>query len=259
VTINRPVLVHTDITRLDRRLFRDLAPDQQIIDRSLEILSELTSGLEVWIPAFNYDFGRTGIFNVSKDKINVGVINEVIRTSRQIVRSKVPIFSILREGFDSGLIVNAKEIIEPFGPDGEFSELFKRHGQILLFGARFSSLTIIHWVEELTQIKYRYYKEISGEIISNNQAQEVTVRFRVRPTGLDLDYDWPKIEGELRRHALIECAGKNIYLIDVKKLHDCLCARILENELWLLNEDSKASVLEVRKKLGRDFEIGDFE
>jgi aminoglycoside 3-N-acetyltransferase len=254
-----PVLVHTDITRLDRSLLKNLESGETIIDRSFNLMSGLTSGLETWFPAFNYQFGNVGVFDLNKDRVEVGFLNEEVRASGEFYRSKVPIFSILRQCAPQKSSVSENEIIEPFGPHGEFAELHKRDGQILLFGAQFNSLTIIHWVEEAAQIKYRYFKEISGLILSGNETKKATVRFRVRPKGLNLDYAWEKIEEELRNNAVLANPGKNIFSISVQKLHECLSRKLEQDEFWLLNDDSRAAIMKKRTELGRDFDIGDFE
>ncbi len=254
-----PVLVHTDIARLDRKILRDLGSSCGVTKAAILYLKELTDQREVWLPTFNYSYSETRKFDVQRDICEVGIINETLRTSSGFVRSEVPIFSLIRNHSSAIPINMDNDVVNPFGLNGEFAELFELKGEIMFFGAQFNSLTQIHHVEELAGINYRYLKNFPGVVHNNGVEKRVNLRFQVRPKGLDLQYNWSKIYFEIEKAGLITFYGHNIFSIQVVDLHELLLERLRNDELWMLTAETKRKVGEVRRALGRDYELGDFE
>lgn len=254
-----PVLVHTDIARLDRKILRDLGSSSGVTEAAILYLKGLTKKREVWLPSFNYSYSETRTFDVQRDRCEVGIINETLRTISDFVRSEVPIFSLIRNCSSAMPINMDNDVVDPFGSNGEFAELFESKGEIMFFGAQFNSLTQIHHVEELAGIKYRYLKNFPGVVHNNGVEKRVNLRFQVRPKGLDMRYDWGKIYFEIEKAGMITFHGHNIFSIQVGDLHELLLQRLRNDELWMLTAETKRKVSEVRAALGRDYELGDFE
>jgi aminoglycoside 3-N-acetyltransferase len=254
-----PVLVHTDVARLDRKILRALGSNSEVTETAILYLKELTKKREMWLPAFNYTYSETRKFDVLRDRCEVGIINETLRTSSGFVRSEVPIFSLIRNHSPAMHINLDNDVFEPFGSNGEFAELFDLNGEIMFFGARFNSLTQIHRVEELAGINYRYFKNFKGVVHNNSIEKRVNLRFQVRPKGFNLQYDWDKIYLEIEKAGMITFHGHNIFSIQVVDLHKLLLQRLRNDELWMLTAGTKRKVDEVRRALGRDYELGDFE
>jgi aminoglycoside N3'-acetyltransferase len=254
-----PVFVHTDIARLDRKLLRSFGSSSQITATAIRHLREMISNRELWLPTFNYSFSKTRKFDVLKDRCEVGIINETLRTSQDFTRSEMPVFSIIRNGSSAMQISSDDPVVEPFGAQGEFAELFDSKGEVMFFGAPFSSLTQIHQIEQSAGIKYRYFKNFHGEVHSNGIEKRVNLRFHVRPKGLNLQYDWDKIYLEVMKAGMITFHGHNIFSIEVAGLHELLLKKLLNDELWLLTAESRINVEEVRRSLGRDYALEDFE
>jgi aminoglycoside 3-N-acetyltransferase len=254
-----PILVHTDIARLDRKIFRNLESVSEITNSAINYLSEIAKSREIWLPAFNYSFAESRIFDVLNDVSDVGIINETLRTYENFKRSEIPIFSLIRNQSEPLQIGLNNTVTKPFGSNGEFAEIFNLKGDIIFFGAHFHSLTYLHRVEEEAGIKYRYLKHFLGEVQIGDIRKKVDLAFLVRPKGLNLQYDWEKMYLEISRAKLISALGHNVFSINVSELHDFLLQRILVDELWMLTPDSMQSVEEMRKTLGRNYEIGDFE
>lgn len=254
-----PVFVHTDIARLDRRLFRNLNSDTEIVQAAIEYLKDLNRDQEIWLPSFNYSFAQTRIFDVMNDVSEVGIINETLRRNADFTRSEVPTFSIIRNRPNSFLMNVENSAFEPFGPNGEFAELFNRNGKIMFLGANISSLTHIHRIEELVDIKYRYYKNFHGEIHNGGSKKKINLRFKVRPRGMELQYDWEKINSKINQEGIMQFQAKNVFVLKVVDLHDFLIQELLTDELWMLTQESRKKVHNARNLLGREYEIGDFE
>lgn len=254
-----PILVHTDIARLDRKIFRNLDSLSGITNAAINYLSEIANNREIWLPTFNYSFTESRIFDVINDVSDVGIINETLRTDEKFKRSEIPIFSLIRNESIPLQIGLNNTLIEPFGSNGEFAEIYNLKGDIVFFGAHFNALTYLHRVEEEAKIKYRYLKRFSGEVRIGDVRKNVDVAFLVRPKGLNLQYDWEKMYSEISRAQLISTLGHNVFSVNVNELHDFLLQQIIGEELWMLTPESKKSVRKIRETLGRNYEIGDFE
>jgi aminoglycoside 3-N-acetyltransferase len=253
-----PILVHTDIARLDRRLFRNLTSNTEILNAAIAYLKDLNRNRDIWLPSFNYGFAQTRVFDVKNDVCEVGIINEALRRDVNFSRSETPIFSIIRNKSTASKINLDNSIIEPFGPNGEFAELFNLNGEIMLLGANLNSLTQIHWIEELAGVSYRYYKDLPGEVRNGELQTRITLRFRVRPKGMDLQYDWDKLNSKIVDEGIILFHAKNVISFKVANLRDFLIQRLLKDELWMLTQESRRKVEDARNLLGRNYQMGDF-
>jgi aminoglycoside 3-N-acetyltransferase len=252
-------MFHTDLSKIERKTLKGLNSKIDIVSGIHSKLKESFQDQEFWFPAFNYDFARTRIFDPANDPIQVGAFNESLRKSDLYTRSAVPIFSMLRE--KSSAEYAFKEFFDPFGSEGDFAELRKRDGHIIFFGASIDTLTYIHFVENLVEIPYRYEKVFAGKVKLNQQMKSVSMRYRVRPLGISLEYDWKKIHEELTRKEIflkIDNFGSyEIYNVNI--LTDYLVSRYTEDIYWTLKDDSRKIVDAKIQELGRSFRLADFE
>ena len=84
-----PVLVHSDPFRTAALVPKTKSRDA-FIDSHLELLGKAADGRATWMPAFNYDFPRTGTFNVSSDPSQLGPIPERFRLTTAKWRTRCP-------------------------------------------------------------------------------------------------------------------------------------------------------------------------
>jgi aminoglycoside 3-N-acetyltransferase len=214
---------------------------------------------ELWFPAFNYDFIKTRVFDPKNDPIQVGALNESLRNSDFFVRSKVPVFSIIRQQSENK--IDFRSVVNPFDIEGEFSEIRRRDGNICFFGATIESMTFIHFVENLVSIPYRYMKHFPGQIKLENGYMETVLSYLVRPNGLAVEYDWHKIHRLLKQFEIgfkISSFG-NHEVYNVNALTNFMVSKYSEDVFWTLKQDSKHIVERKLNELGRSFEIQDFE
>jgi aminoglycoside N3'-acetyltransferase len=253
------LFLHTDISRLHHETRRNLKGPEDPVRAIYQFMIQASPKTEFWLPAFNYTFGTTKIFDLENDPCEVGVLNEALRKLANFKRSPVPIFSIIRNAhlpmFDLTKEVN------PFGMFSEFAELRARNGSIVFFGATIHNLTFIHYIEEVLEVSYRYPKRITGTIIQNKTSTPISVKFRARPRNLQLEYDWVKIHANLRLANLPkdECSLGKYELYECEPLSQYLLEKLSADQFWLLKKECRVEVESRLMKLGREFREEDFE
>ncbi len=258
-----PLLIHSDLFRAN--VFVEKSADrEQLLHGHLETVQSLTDPANIWIPAFNYQFPGTGVFDLANSRSELGPFDEFMRTSWAKERSPDPVFS-----FSSLMPIRLKE--EPgtelvaFSRQTAFSTLVEEKGGVLFYGAGLSAATMIHHVEYLAGGPlYRYDKTFRGYLVDMDGTRlEITYIYHVRPHLMSLDYDWPGIRGDLLDEGIIRTVTRNnidhaIYM-NAGDLAAFWLEKLRVDPLYLLDEESKAWVKPKLDQLGRRFQITDFE
>ncbi|CDH43056.1 AAC(3) family N-acetyltransferase [Candidatus Contendibacter odensensis] len=87
--------------------------------------------------------------NVRRSPSRMGLLTEVFRRNREVVRSLSPTHPLLAWGRDTeAFLAGHDQAIEPFGSASPFGRLLERDGWILGFDAPFSTITFTHFVED---------------------------------------------------------------------------------------------------------------
>lgn len=255
-----PVFVHSDPFRAARLVQRASSRDA-LLDSHLALIVEAAAGRPVWMPAFNYDFPRTNVFNVALDPCQVGPIPERFRISASEWRTSIPIFSATGTGVAPRIIWG--EDTDPFGAASLFARLVELDGTILYYGDTFHYNTIVHYAERLAGgPPYRYDKLFRGTVIApDGSSFEGSLNYHVRPLGMGLDYDWPAIFGKaldsgacLRQERYPE-----ILAARTATLTEFLVEELKRDALALLDNASRAWAEPALHQLGRRFVVDDFE
>ena len=256
-----PVLAHTDARRT-HELVRSLGNRTSMLAGHTALLRELADGRDGWVPTFTYDYCRTGKFSVDDDPSQVGPITEAFRHAPASWRSTMPVFSFAGTGDRPAWAMPADGVLDPFDEASGFADLVAADGTIVWYGAPFSSTTMIHHVEHLAgRPPYRYDKWFPGTVTADGDEHATRLRYHVRPLGRDLEYAWDRLEGELADagivHELDQATG--IRWAPVRPLVAFWLARLAEDPLHLLDTASWAWVGPELDRLGRRFELADFE
>jgi aminoglycoside 3-N-acetyltransferase len=254
-----PLLVHSDLLRAGR-LLPVSAGRNEWLTAHVDLVREIAGERGLWMPAFNYGFPRSGSYDVLSDVSEVGPLTEHFRTTVARWRTPTPVFSFAgrRPEFDR------VGQIDPFGPRSPFARLVEQDGAILFYGAPFSAATIIHHVERSAGGPlYRYDKRFPGEVIgADRMVQRILLLYHVRPLNRWLDYDWEKLlldsisAGVCRAW---ESNGSRFIAASARGLVRLWTERLGRNPLYLLDEQSRNWVEPMLERLGRRFEIDDFE
>ncbi len=257
-----PVMVHTDVLRA-LRFVEPTIQAQVTLDRHLRLLEDVLEGRPLWMPAFNYDYGTTRVFNIGSDSSQVGALSEHFRLNGARWRSAVPMFSIAGTGPvpEAG---QAHTVTEPFGEKSAFAELVQNNGTLLFYGAPFASATIIHYVEQSAgPPAYRYDKAFHGKVILEDASEvETNLKIHVRPMGRRLEYDWARLETTLLMRCILDgfrSSWTRAFIVSPKSMFDAFSEEMAADATFLLDQASRDWVVPMLQKLGRRFEITDFE
>ena len=254
-----PIFIHTDVSKIHRSTLRKIDTKEGLLPGLHKFLKESFSEQELWFPAFNYDFAKTLVFDPINDPIQVGALNESLRNTGEYMRSFIPVFSILRPTTEEGIRVRPQ--VNPFDLHGEFAELRNRNGAITFFGASLESLTFMHYVEKLADIPYRYEKLFKGNLLLDNQINQISLVYLVRPLSMRLEYNWQKIS-ELLNYAKISFKNHQFgdyEIYNANDLTEFMLTKYAEDIFWTLTDDSKRESQKKLDELGRGFRIEDFE
>ena len=255
-----PVFVHSDLFRAVR-LVPPSRDREALLDSHLALLRAAAGDRSIWMPAFNYDFPRTGFFDVSRDPSQLGPIPERFRLRASEWRTGIPIFSVA--GTSAQPSVTWSDTTDPFGDQSIFARLVEADGVILFYGDTFHYNTIVHYAERLTGgPPYRYDKLFPGTVIrADGSTVKGSLKYHVRPSGMGLDYDWPSIlaralaAGACLRHE----RHPEILAASAGTLTQFLLDEMQKNSVSLLDADTRRWVEPALTRLGRRFLINDFE
>ena len=137
------------------------------------------------VPTFNFDFCAGKPFDRQETPSKgMGVFSEYVRNLDGALRSHHPMQSISMIGEKKGYVIE-NDTESAFSKEGPFDRLLKLNSKILLLGADFNSVSMIHWVEEKNEVPYRYWKSFSGDYLDNGKRTKRTYKLFVRSLELN--------------------------------------------------------------------------
>lgn len=255
------VLIHSDIKNL---FLFEFSSKFDLLDKHLRNIFEIFSGFNIWMPTFNYDFTKSGVYDTKLDKSQVGVLNDYFRTVCDW-RTTTPVFNFCGNGKYPIKKIQSEEKIDPFSYGSEFHYLYKTNSLQCHYGSKFSASTLLHYVEKTSKkLLYRYSKIFSGIVINNNKTKKIFLDYHVSPMKIKVGYDWKKIYLDLLNDNLIyEFKIFNdvnyIMLFSVKEVSDYWINKLNNDPFYFVDEESKKWVIPKIEKLGRGFVLEDFE
>lgn len=90
--------------------------------------------------------------DVRRSPSAMGLLTEVFRRNREVIRSLSPTHPLLAWGADAAEFIAGHEATDrPFGPDSPFARLLDRNALLLCLDCGFSSITFTHFVEDRLQ------------------------------------------------------------------------------------------------------------
>ena len=254
-------LVHSNLFygfKFDKKLSR-----QEQLIMHYKAIKKLVEQKAVWMPAFNYDFTKSGIYDINLSPSQVGTLSDFFRTEVANWRSPVPVFSF--SGDDEPPTFSSNLYIDPFDESSLLHYSFQNNALIIYYGTtNINCSTIIHYCEKVSGVlNYRYEKIFKGIVITEHKNErKVNLKMHVRPKGLGLNYDWSRLEEDLKKNSILHDFKSNRFDIKIIKVID-LCnywiSKMREDSLYFLDGESQHKVKEKLQQIGRAFLISDFE
>jgi len=253
-----PYLVHSDTFRmfgLVRDRYSKSDAQQDLSKLHFDYFCEKFGKDNLVLPSFNYDFPKEKTFDVLKTPSQVGSLTNYVIKNSLLKRTATPIFSFL---------TNIAELLTenntPFSRGSVFDRMYQMDGTVIFYGTKIDSCTYLHFVEDqFGPPLFRYQKEFAGQLVDGQSAREIKVEFHVRPMGLDLDYDWDKLNQLLIDSNVVTNLAKGCFAVKVKDLSRVWGDFFKKNQFEILSAETKDSVLGEYQKIGRRFIKSDFE
>ena len=165
------VLIHSSMKRALRFLLNAgvQANPSMIVDSLLDQLGDTGT---ILFPLFNFDFPTSRTFSMLTTPSQMGVVTEFVRQNYEGHRTGHPIYSFYAIGSNSDEFkgINNRS---GYGKDSPFAKLLELDGKIASIDLDDQdSMTMYHYVEEMTGVDYRYFKTFTGQY--ENQEGVVT-------------------------------------------------------------------------------------
>jgi len=127
----------------------------------VESLAEFKKKVTLVAPTYNYDFFNGVKYSHEKSSSQVGLLTEVARTHPEFTRTRNVVYSHAVSGLRKDFLLQASNKTA-FGKRSFFDLLTKMDTYIVFWGATWNSMTVFHYIEEMTSVPYRYSKCFQG-------------------------------------------------------------------------------------------------
>ena len=162
------VLIHSNIGRTIieyNRVHQKRIGPIEVLESFLEAVGPQGTLL---FPLFNFDFTKGHLFDVRSTPSHMGALTESARTHPDAVRTGHPIYSFCALGKNSKLFEGVDNR-SAFSNESPFGILRKLNGKIAVLDLEeTNSMTFYHYIEEVNQVDYRYFKDFSGQYTDAN-------------------------------------------------------------------------------------------
>ncbi|PVZ70208.1 AAC(3) family N-acetyltransferase [Pelagibaculum spongiae] len=161
------ILLHSSIKNTIRRYLRQkikLTPDDILDSLLLAVGSEGT----LLLPLFNFDFTSGSGFDIRSTPSQMGVLTEAARKREGAVRTGHPIYSFVALGKNADKFLSVDNV-SGYAEDSPFGILHHNKAKVAVLGLPDQdSMTFYHYVEEMHNVSYRYYKKFTGNYTESN-------------------------------------------------------------------------------------------
>ncbi len=257
------LFVTTDLRRL-LRVLPNTDDRTVILESAFQLLKSYTGSESVWLPAFNYELTSTGFGKYQPQSITTGALNSYIWHEKSEWKSQDPVFSLVGWGEKPNTFELKATELSMYGDGSMFNELINSDHQILSFGLGISDgATFMHMVESNRPQgpMYRYWKNFQGLYNIHGQIKKLTLSMHCRPAGHELEYDLPRLNEDLIANKIVEVLNPDlsIFVGNISEIYQFWMQRATADPYYLLTPKVEQNFSKLRKELGRDFRMEDFE
>ena len=259
--LNPPYFFHCALSKVKlKNLDSERLSRSEFIEAHLHSIENIFGRENLIFPSFNFDFKETGEYRPQIDDTFVGALSNHLVGKEGFHRSHTPFFSCVSPNYE--LIMNHvnRSNYEPYSENSIFGDLYNSDGSIILYGTELPAATFYHFISHFAGPPiFRYDKSFQGKVITESNIKDVRVTFHVRPWGMNLDYDWLKIERIVQEAGAMVELAPNIVGISAKIYTEIIGSLDSRDDFPLLDEPTRKNVVTKYRQLGRRFEISDFE
>jgi aminoglycoside 3-N-acetyltransferase len=140
------------------------------------------------MPTYNFEICRGSIFNPITTPSQCGILSETFRKQNGVCRTlNPPYHSVAVQGPLAETIIGLSGSTS-FGPDTAFQYLYEYGARCLLFGCDYEEgVGHFHWMEEIHQVPYRFWKTFTGKIQIGDEVHNVSHKMYARQLEVELD------------------------------------------------------------------------
>ncbi|MBI2505033.1 MAG: AAC(3) family N-acetyltransferase [Candidatus Latescibacteria bacterium] len=229
------VLVHSSLKSFGRLE----GGARTVVQTLLDLLGE--SGTLV-VPTFHHTFfwgGPQQVWDREQTPSYMGLISETARTwpgARRSRHAPHPLAAIGAHAADLAGRHNTSD----YAFDSPFYRLLELDAWVLLMGVDFNVCTLLHMVEELAEIPYRHWAELSGIVVVAGQPSFRTFPFLRRYPGVENDF--LRCGRELERQGLVQVVRvgqSTLRALRVRRLCDYVLGRVRQDPLFLVSAETR--------------------
>jgi aminoglycoside 3-N-acetyltransferase len=195
------------------------------------------------MPAFNFGFCEGEVFDTCVTPSNCGILSEAFRALPGAVRSVSPPYhGVVADGplaGEIGAIVSSTS----FGRDSVFQYLHDVGARHLLIGCGYDEgVAHFHWLEELREVPYRFWKRMDGRVVENGQVRSRSYFMYARRLDLDVRLDADPLgfafeeAGVVHAHTVGLCKLRAFSLCDFKTFAE---PRFIQDPLVILRPECR--------------------
>lgn len=117
------------------------------------------------MPAFNWDYCKTGFFHHTETPSQVGILTEAFRKSAGVERTVTPPWNTFCVWGKQASAINQIKGHCAFGNDSVPQYLVDHNVKFLLLGCNYNDgCILVHWLEEKFRVPYRNFKKFTGKV-----------------------------------------------------------------------------------------------
>ena len=174
------IMIHGDIGAINQLKFSKTdSIENKLLKFYRLLINKYNFDGTLLIPTFTYSFCKKKIFDKNESQSEIGLFSELTRKISLGKRTLHPIFSFKIYGKKTEYFLNANNNT-CFGDNSIFDKFMKQNGKIMCIGCNFNMITFIHFIEELTNVPYRYHKNFKGKLLDKKNAQNIKVTYFVK-------------------------------------------------------------------------------
>lgn len=188
------------------------------------------------VPTFNFGFARGEPYDpLETPSAGMGVFSEYARTQPEARRTTHPMQSLAVIGRYAADLAG-RDTPSAFDSGSAFEHMLELDFKLLLLGADWRAISIIHYSEQRANVPYRYWKDFSGQVRTPEGWQTRAYRMYVRDLDLNPQLTLEPIVAELERLERWRSLPLNYGRLSACRLADFVAVadRLLAADPWSL-------------------------